>query len=172
MINFRRILSSESMRFELHTTLEPESPPEDFDPEDGRNVERIREGVIAEMCELLDAADGSIGNPNRLYRDLLNREKRAGTAIGDGIAIPHVRTLQARHFTMAFARSREGLPFLAIDGRPVHLFFAMVAPPHEDRTYLKVYRSLATCLLQPETIDGFMQAESANEAWTALDAFR
>jgi hypothetical protein len=112
-VNFRRILAASSMRFELHTQLLPEPgppPPEEFEPHSAANLGRIREAVLGELCDLLSATD-AVTNPSRLLRDLHNREKRTGTAIGDGIAVPHVRTVQARRFAMAFARSREGLPF-------------------------------------------------------------
>jgi mannitol/fructose-specific phosphotransferase system IIA component len=140
-INFRRILNAGSMRFELETrALPPASADDEEEPPDplgDKNLDRVREQVIAELADLLDAS-GAVSNRNRLFTDLFNREKKACTAIGDGIAIPHVRTIQARRFIMAFARSGEGLPFRAPDDEPVYLFFAMVSPPYEDRMYLRV----------------------------------
>jgi PTS system fructose-specific IIC component len=70
---------------------------------------------------------------------------------------------------MAFGRSREGLPFNAPDEEPVHLFFAMAAPPYDDRTYLKVYRSLARVLLDPEHHEHFLAAEEPSEILRALE---
>ena len=69
---------------------------------------------------------------------------------------------------MAFGRSREGLPFEAPDEEPVHLFFAMSAPPHEDRTYLKVYRTLAKALLHPGVISRLMEVEDPSEVLFVL----
>ncbi|MCZ6794447.1 MAG: PTS sugar transporter subunit IIA, partial [Planctomycetota bacterium] len=132
-----------------------------------RNLERIREEVLQELTDLMDES-GLVANPRRLFRDLSQREKKAGTAIGQGIAIPHVRTLQVRSFIMAFGRSREGLPFEAPDEDPVHLFFAMSAPPHEDRTYLKVYRTLAKALLHPGVISRLMEVEDPSEVLFVL----
>ena len=64
---------------------------------------------------------------------------------------------------MAFGRSKEGLPFAAPDEEPVHLFFAMAAPPYDDRRYLKVYRDLATALLDASVIDGLQEVEDPSE---------
>lgn len=172
-LNFRKILKDSAMRFELRTRTVPDDTDpldEDFDPHAERNQQRIREEVLTELCELLETT-GAVANPSRLLRDLHNREKKAVTAIGEGVAIPHVRTLQAREFVMAFARSREGLPFFAIDGEPVQLFFAMVAPPYEDRLYLKVYRALASSLLDPNCRRVFIEAETPNEIWQALELY-
>jgi PTS system fructose-specific IIC component len=168
-VNFRRFLPPQAIRLEMLTRLRPDGDvPEDFDPLGPRNVERIRFGVIEEIADLLDTT-GQTGNRTRLSRDLYNREKRAGTAVGQGIAFPHVRTLQVKSFVMAFARSREGLPFDSPDQEPVRLFFAMAAPPYDDRTYLRVYRSLATLLLQPEYFERFLSIEDPGEILRALE---
>jgi mannitol/fructose-specific phosphotransferase system IIA component (Ntr-type) len=168
-MTFRRFLAPESIRLALTTRLEPPGgAPADFDPLGQRNLNRVREEVIQELTDLL-AASGDAGNPNRLFKDLLDREKKAVTAVGEGVAFPHVRTLQVKRFIMAFGRSEEGLPFAAPDGEPVHLFFAMVAPPYDDRTYLKAYRSLAKLLLEPEHRELFMTARDASEILRALE---
>lgn len=167
-MNFRRYLHPDAVRLEMETRRVPDGEvPPDFDPMSHRNTERVREEVIQELTGLLETT-GQVANPKRLFRDLYHREKRAGTAVGQGIAFPHVRTLQVRSFVMAFCRSEEGLPFNAPDDEPVHLFFAMVAPPYDDRIYLRVYRSLARLLLQPEYYDQFLSVEEPGEILRTL----
>ena len=162
-MNFRRFLRPQSIRLELETSRFPDTEiPEEWDPNSPENLRRVREEVIQELTDLLDQSS-DVANSRRLFRDLYNREKKAVTAIGQGIAIPHVRTLQVRSFIMAFGRSGEGLPFEAPDNEPVHIFFAMSAPPYDDKTYLKIYRSLAKALLAPRVIDRLMNATDPNE---------
>lgn len=173
-VNFRRILSADSMSFTLRTRAVPEDLRDDdadFDPMSERNLDRVREEVVGELCDLI-AKSGVVANRNRLFRDLLNREKRTGTALGEGIAIPHVRTIQARSFVMAFARSDEGLPFRAPDDVPVRIFFSMVSPPYEDRIYLRVYRELARALIDEDRRQALIEAHGPNDVWRVLDAFR
>jgi len=168
-MNFRRFLTPAAIRLELKTRRYPDGDlAEDFDPMGPKNTERVRESVVAEITELLEAT-GEVGNPKRLFRDLHDREKRAGTAVGQGIAFPHVRTLQVKSFVMAFARSVEGLPFGAPDEEPVHLFFAMVAPPYDDKVYLRTYKSLATLLLQPDYYAQFLSVEDPGEILRTLE---
>ena len=168
-MKLRRFLVPEAVRLSLETRAVPEGDlPEGFDPAGPQNFERIREGVIGELADLLDTT-GRVANRNRLFRDLLNREKKAVTAVGQGVALPHVRTLQVKSFIMAFGRSPEGLPFDAPDSEPVRLFFAMAAPPYDDRTYLRVYRSLATLLLDPEHYAQFLDAQEPSEILRALE---
>jgi mannitol/fructose-specific phosphotransferase system IIA component (Ntr-type) len=168
-MQIRRFLRPESIRLELRTRVRPEESPvdEDFDPESAANLRRIRESIFEEIVELFDAT-GEVANPKKLWREFDERERKAVTAIGRGLAIPHVRTLQVKTFLMAFARSRDGLPFRAPDEEPVHIFLAMVAPPYDDRTYLKLYRSLAKSVLETSLIDELMSAEDPSEILLAL----
>jgi mannitol/fructose-specific phosphotransferase system IIA component (Ntr-type) len=101
--------------------------------------------VLEEIVELFDKS-GKVVNRSKLYTDLYNRERKATTGIGEGVAIPHVRTMQAKDLVVVFARSRKGVEFGAIDGMPVNLFFGVVAPPYNDRVYLEVYRQLGLIL--------------------------
>jgi hypothetical protein len=44
----------------------------------------------------------------------------------------------------------------------------MVAPPYDDRIYLRVYRSLARLLLQPEYYEQFLTVEEPGEILRTL----
>jgi len=138
-MNIARYLKPELIKLEVETTIE-------VDPETGEySLRAIREGkrnLLGEMVGLMDE-HARVGNPNKLITDLYNREKKASTAIGDGIAVPHVRTYQAKELIIAVGRSIEGLEFDAPDKRPVHLFFVMAAPPYDDSLYLRVFKALA-----------------------------
>ncbi len=163
IVKLRRFLRQNAIRLDMRTTAVPPGDlPDDFDVDGPKNLKRVRESVAEELVELFSAT-GVVSNEKRLRKDLFEREKKASTAIGNGIAIPHLRTLQVKDFVMVFARSDEGLPFAAPDDEPVHLFFGMLAPPYDDRTYLKVYRSLAKLLLDPDHFRGFSTAKDANE---------
>jgi mannitol/fructose-specific phosphotransferase system IIA component (Ntr-type) len=127
--------------------------------------------VVQELVQLF-ATTGQIANEKKLFTDLLNREKRASTAYGDGVALPHVRTLQARSFVMAFARSTPGLPFGAPDHKSTHLFFGLVAPPYDDRLYLRVYRTLGPLLLDTEWQAELMAARDPHRVLRLLEVVR
>ncbi len=168
-VKLRRFLRPDAIRLDLHTPAVPAGVlPEDFDPDGKRNINRVREGVARELTELFEAT-GAVSNPTKLFKELCDREKMAPTGVGNGIALPHLRTLQAKSFVMAFARSEEGLPFQAPDEEPVHLFFGMIAPPYDDRMYLRVYKSLATLLLDPEHLDNFLTATDDHQILRGME---
>jgi mannitol/fructose-specific phosphotransferase system IIA component (Ntr-type) len=110
-----------------------------------------------------------VGNPSKLVTDLYNREKKASTAIGYGIAVPHVRTYQAKEFIIAVGRSVDGIEFEAPDQQPVHLFFCMAAPQYDDKLYLQVFKSLAENLQFDYFRDRLL---AAAEAYDIVRAFK
>ncbi|MFQ5606348.1 MAG: PTS sugar transporter subunit IIA, partial [Candidatus Zixiibacteriota bacterium] len=96
----------------------------------------------------------------------VNRERKATTAIGYGIAIPHIRSMQAKSFMIGFARSARGYDFGALDDKPTKLFFVMAAPPYDDIQYLRVFKALAEIL----RYDGFR--EELHQAATPYEIIR
>jgi len=45
--------------------------------------------------------------------------------------IPHCRSLLVKKLYIVIGRSRKGMDFKSLDGKPVHIFFLIVAPPQE-----------------------------------------
>jgi PTS system nitrogen regulatory IIA component len=93
--------------------------------------------------------------PPEVDRDFLltvleAREAMGSTGIGDGIAIPHVRNPILLHvkrpFVSLFLLERP-VDFEAIDGKPVHALFVVVAP--SVPVHLKVLAQLGHVLRDP-----------------------
>ena len=159
MIRLTRWLKPPQVRIEL-VARQPAEIPEGVSPE--RHAWSVKEAVLRELAGLLETS-GRIAKPARLLTDLVNREKKASTAVGEGIAIPHVRTRQARGFAICFARSTPGVEFDAPDGAPVHFFFAAVAPPHDDKLYLEVYKSIGEFMRREGTREALFAAKTEHE---------
>ena len=169
-VNILRFLRPECIELSLQT--EPSIPVEDeTESQRERRLVRDKEAVLSEITDILDRS-GEIANPTKFYKDLVNRERKATTAIAPGIAIPHVRTMQARSFVIGFARAPgDGLPFASLDGAPTRLFFMLTSPPYEDKTYLKVYRQFAEMISQPWVVDSFLEAESPQDILNVLRGY-
>lgn len=100
-----------------------------------------KDDVLKEMIALLDVDEKS---ESILYKMLKRRENLGSTGIGQGIAIPHCRSLVVNRLRVAFGRKREGVDFRAIDEQPVHNIFLIVAPPLEvSNQYLPVLGKIA-----------------------------
>jgi mannitol/fructose-specific phosphotransferase system IIA component (Ntr-type) len=86
-----------------------------------------------------------------LLRVLQRRESLGSTGFGRGIAIPHCRSLVASRLWIAYGQSRNGVEFHAMDGKPVHHVFLIVAPPLEiSNQYLPVLGRVAQFAKEPD----------------------
>ncbi|MCK4545823.1 MAG: PTS sugar transporter subunit IIA [Candidatus Eisenbacteria sp.] len=130
-------------------------------------LEELKQRTLRALTELICRAE-CVGNKNKLFNDLYNREKRATTAVGMGIAFPHIRTMQVTQFVAAIARSTRGIPFDAPDGKPVRLFFVMAAPPYDDKSYLRAYKTLATALRYDTVRQALLEAPGAHDIVSVL----
>ncbi len=153
-MNISRYLVEEMIELDLRTEQEP--PPEENNSDKWK--QRNKERLLSDLVGILEIS-GKVGNRCKLLTDLVNREKKASTGIGEGIAFPHVRSMQAKEFIIGFARSAEGFYFDSIDSKPVHLFFIMAAPPYDDNLYLKVFKALSESLQYESFREELMQAE-------------
>lgn len=166
-MNLARHLNPELILLELRTR--------DLPPEERAEIPPAvylldrKERILEELVELLERS-GRVSHRRRLFTDLWNREKKAGTGLKMGVALPHVRTSQVKECIFAFARSTAGLEFGCLDGRPAHLFFVLVTPPYEDTVYLRLYRQLATALsfAGEELVRDFLEARDAGEILRAM----
>jgi mannitol/fructose-specific phosphotransferase system IIA component (Ntr-type) len=120
-----------------------------------------KDEVLTELVGLLrldDAANDS------LLRMLQRRETLGSTGVGRGIAIPHCRSTVLSRLRLAFGHHQAGLEYQAIDGRPVHDFFLIVAPPLEvSNQYLPVLGKIAQLAKEPDVPDRLAKLESADE---------
>lgn len=88
-----------------------------------------------------------IKNQAILLEMLKQRENLGSTGIGKGVAIPHGRSTAVKEVTIAFGKSKAGIDYGAVDDKPVHLIFMVVAPPIEQSNkYLPVLGKLVEVL--------------------------
>jgi len=107
----------------------------------GEDAQTVLKNIVA-LLQLPPQID-----PDFLLQVLLAREALGTTAIGDGIAIPHVRNPILLHvpspaITLCFLEQPIG--FDALDGKPVNILFTLVSPT--ARTHLHLLAKLAYAL--------------------------
>ncbi len=83
--------------------------------------------LFAALVGALAAHDVAV-HADALLRVLLEREAMGTTAMGWGLALPHVRSHVVNRTALAFARLRKPLDFGAADGAPVTVALLLVAP--------------------------------------------
>lgn len=136
----------------------------DFLSEDAIQLElqgTAKDDVLKELIALLklDEKDEQL-----LFKMLKRRENLGSTGIGRSIAIPHTRALVVQQLRVAFGRHRAGVEFKAIDDRPVHFLFLIVAPPLEvSNQYLPVLGKVAQFSKEPDVPERLMQISKPSE---------
>ncbi|HKS05217.1 MAG TPA: PTS sugar transporter subunit IIA [Gemmatimonadaceae bacterium] len=126
-----------------------------------------KDDVLKELIGLLKLDEK---NEQMLFKMLKRRENLGSTGIGRGIAIPHTRALVVQKLRVAFGRKREGLDFNAIDDKPVHFFFLIVAPPLEvSNQYLPVLGKIAQFSKEPDVPDRLLQISAPSQFIQLLD---
>lgn len=108
-----------------------------------------REAVLRAVVERLKLPEDA--DREALVRIFLAREAMGSTGVGDGIAIPHVRSpivLHVQQPTITLCFLQTPIDFKAVDGRPVHTLFSMITPT--VRSHLQLLSELASALCDPK----------------------
>ncbi|GEJ57494.1 PTS sugar transporter subunit IIA [Anaeromyxobacter diazotrophicus] len=123
--------------------------------------------VLGELARPLAEAHGI--EPQRLLETLLEREKLGSTGIGDGVAIPHGKVPGLPALMASFGRSRRGVDFKAIDGKPTYLFFTLFAPENSAGAHLKALARISRIFKNPAFRDSIMKAADAAEIFRLIE---
>ena len=107
--------------------------------------------------------------PQRLSDILAEREKLGSTGIGDGVAIPHGKVPGLPLLVATFGRSRAGVEFKAIDGKPTYLFFALFAPENSAGAHLKALARISRIFKSPAFRESIMKAPGAAEIYRLIE---
>jgi len=129
-------------------------------------AESKREALV-ELTEAF-ARGGLIFDPDAMLHVLLEREKLGSTGIGDGIAIPHGKLTGLEEIVVAFGRSSEGVDFEAMDGKPAHLFFLLMAPENSVGQHLKALAKISRMLKDEAFRKRLLAARERDELFRAL----
>jgi PTS system nitrogen regulatory IIA component len=126
-----------------------------------------REAAITELADVLTHA-GGMDDQGEMVKVLMARERLGSTGIGDGIAIPHGKIRGIDNLMIAIGRSGKGVDFNAMDGKPVHLFFLLMAPENSSGQHLKVLARISRLLKDNILRKKLMEAESPDELFNLL----
>jgi len=126
-----------------------------------------KNGVLNELSTALAEVSG--GNQEEMMRVLLDRERLGSTGIGGGIAIPHGKMNSLDSLLMAFGRSRKGVNFETMDGKPAHMFFLLLAPQDSTGGHLKMLARISQLLKDSVFKERLMNAVDQRELYAAFE---
>lgn len=129
-----------------------------------------RHDALVALSESLGTAP-QIKNRNELTVEILKREELMSTAIGRGIAIPHVRLSSVTDLVMAVGLCKNDIiDFQTIDDVPVRLLFMIAAAYNQHAYYLQTLSFFSTKLKNSSLREGLLAAETPLDAYKLLIA--
>ena len=124
--------------------------------------------AIVQLSQVLATAP-QIKNAPELTAEILKREELMSTAIGKGIAIPHVRLSSVTDLVMAVGVCRKPISdYQTIDDEPVDLLFMIAAAYNQHSLYLKTISHFCAKLKQEGIHEALVNAKSAEEVFGLL----
>jgi len=100
-----------------------------------------REKAITALVAVLPIAD--LAAREELLAAVLAREAAGSTGIGEGVAIPHARSLRVAAPMLAIGRAAAPIDFKSADGMPVSLVFLLAVPAAEPSFHLKTLAAIS-----------------------------
>lgn len=126
-------------------------------------------GVLRELVALVPEIRSEKSQQESFLTALLEREKMHTTAIGDGIALPHARNPLAgvlKRPLLLFGRHISGVPFGALDNKPVRLLFLLASPNLTD--HLTMLARLSRVLRDQRLRDSLLVTPNLTEVSTLI----
>jgi len=128
---------------------------------------RTKKEVLVELSDVLSHGNTDIDR-NNVIEVLLEREKLGSTGIGDGIAIPHGKLAGLEKLIISFGRSVTGVDFDSLDGKPVHIFFLLLAPENSAGQHLKALARISRMLKDVSFRESLIKAETSEDAYNLI----
>lgn len=124
--------------------------------------------ALVELAQKLATAP-QVKREDELVDGILKREELMSTAIGRGIAIPHVRLSSVTDLVMAVGICKTPIEdFGSIDDVPVSLVFMIAAAYSQHSYYLRMLSDLSAKLKDKDLRDKLTSAETEKEAYNVL----
>ena len=124
--------------------------------------------AIVQLSQVLATAP-QIKNAQELTAEILKREDLMSTAIGKGIAIPHVRLSSVTDLVMAVGVCKKPISdYQTIDETPVDLLFMIAAAYNQHSYYLKTISHFSAKLKKNDLRTAMTQAASEKEVYDLL----
>ncbi len=111
------------------------------------------------------ANDPAVVDLDEVRRDLFDREAKGGTALEDGLAVPHARTNGVRDIVMAFVRLGVPLDLGSADGGPSRFVFLILVPKEKVDEYLEVLGHIARIMKRPTVRERLIGVKTPDEVF-------
>ncbi len=146
----RALFSVDRVVFPLHTSTKKE--------------------IVEELADALLATD-QLKKPDlaKFVKEIMAREALGTTAIGRGIAIPHVRTDLSSGLIGVLGFSRDGVDFDSLDKQPTHALFMLASPMADKDQQIRILGRIAGVANHTNFLSFLLQCKSAQDVVDLLE---
>lgn len=120
-----------------------------------------KDGLLRELVHLVAEAEGLKVHSEEIYRLVCMREEVLSTGIGDGVALPHAKCELVPDLVVGAGVAAAPVDFDALDGRPVQLFFLLLAPERAMGLHIKALSRISRLLRQDSLRQRLLAAPDA-----------
>ena len=124
------------------------------------------EDAVRELADAM-AENKFVSTPAALVVAAMERESVLSTAIGEGLAFPHVRGVEGGGLTLALGVSKKGIAWDA-SGEIVHLVFFSVIPVAVSAFYLRLMAGLTEAFSKQDNREILLSAALPADLWKAF----
>lgn len=136
------------------------------DPDGARVTDKA--SALNVLAQLIAPA---IDQPEAVVRELLSkREALHSTGIGEGVAIPHASLEGITQRLGALLLCPQGIPFEAIDGKPVSIILGIVGPKNATGDHLRVLARASRLLREGAMRQELLERRTSQSALALLES--
>ena len=123
---------------------------------------------LLELISQVTSPDLEDVSERAVFDSLCGRERLGSTGLGDGVALPHGRIAGLDEVAATFVRLSEPVDFDAMDGQPVDLVFALIAPEECNEQHLELLAQVAEMLNDGDYRDSLRSANESTDLYNLL----
>jgi PTS system nitrogen regulatory IIA component len=116
-----------------------------------------------ELCKL----DG-LNDFKNIYTQLLEREKLGSTAVGNGVAIPHIRMPNIDKPHILICNVKKGVDFEANDKGSVKIIFLLLTPDSDIASHLNLLAHISHIVKNTDFVKKAITANNRDEIFSLL----
>ena len=131
---------------------------------------RTKKEVVQELAGALVATEQlKEKDTPKFIKEIMAREALGTTAIGKGIAIPHVRSKLASELIGVLGFSPDGIDFDSLDKQPTHVVFMLASPMADKDQQIRILGRIAGVANHANFLSFLLQCKSAQQIVDLLE---
>ena len=123
-----------------------------------------KEDVLRELVDLtVKSGQLDHSQKDRIFDEIMEREKLVSTGMQDGIAIPHVKSESINSLIIAVGLNKNGIDYGSLDNSPSKIFVMILSPKTHPEEYLQNMARISRFLASQDNREKLLSAKNNTE---------